>query len=578
MGWMLGLAGNYSENELQKLKSILPLPLHSFKSDKIYLAAGGIPETCLSSISENNTSGWIACGVGIKYENGSASLMYKNDWDSELTNQNFSQYNLNGHFAAARWNENKLELFTDQLGIRNIYLTKLNDCVVFSTRLEWLSKLSKNISIDWEEVGACWFLLNQISKKSILKNVERMSQGGKVLVNLNPLAFQIKNRPWHPDLVPSLPPDKDFISTLRDFTLCALNNDRKLSLALSGGIDSRILLSFLISSKSNNWCLHSFNLADHPDTKVAKEISEKLNVEHFFWKPSIPPVKESVSEMIEYIGETMLTSPASKFLNLVFYSTLYNQNKVVIDGGYGEIARRRYLVNLLFKGRDAIYKNDSKKIILLLKYNRSDIFKDDYVKLMQSGMQKQMDEIFHTMPPVKNFGIKNWLNLFAIRTRVVYFAVEQARSDSILLNYMPFIQPSFLKKVFETSVKGRSNNKLFYKIIKDFSPSLSLVPLVKGGATYPFGLGNESTSILIKLKSRLGFYYRDNLLIQFLETLSEYIQDTINSGDVASCEYYDKKKVKDMIEGFYRKKNPALANEIDWWFTFDTWRRIIEKP
>ncbi|MDO8550076.1 MAG: asparagine synthase-related protein, partial [Ignavibacteria bacterium] len=495
----------------------------------------------------------------------------------ELTNQTFSQYILNGHFAAARWNKNKLELFTDQLGIRNIYLTNLNDCIAFSTRLDWLSKLNKKITIDWEEVGACWFLLNQISQKSILKNVERMSQRGKALINLNPLSYQIKNQPWHPNLIPSLSEDKDFISILRDFTLCGLNNDKKISLALSGGLDSRILLALLISSKSKNWFLHSINFPDHPDTKAAKVIAKELNVEHFFWEPLIPPADKIISLLTEYVGETILTTPASKFLLLQFYSTLYNQNKIVIDGGYGEIARRRYLNSLLFKGRNAIYNSKYGKIISLLKYSRSNIFKDDYVQLMQVRMQKQMDEIFHTMPMVKSFGVENWLDLFAIRTRLVHFSVEQSRSDSQLVNFMPFVQPSFLKKLFETKVKDRNNSKLFYKIIKNFSPSLSQIPLVKGGTTYPFGLGSIPSSILIKLKNKLGFYYKDNLVIQFLETLSEYIQDTANSGDVTSCEYYDQKKVKDLVEGFYRKKNLALANEIDWWLTFEIWRRIIER-
>ncbi len=576
MGWILGLAGNYSETELQKLKSIHPSPLHSFNSENFYITAGGIPETCFGSIPENDSSGWITSGVGIKYENGNASLMNKIDWDSELTNQNFSQHKLNGHFAATRWNNNKLELFTDQLGIRNIYLTKLNGCIAFSTRFDWILKLNKNILIDWEKFGGRWLLLNPVYNKSFLKNVEIIEQGGKAVIRFNPLSYEIKNQQWHPDLVPSLIEDKDFISILRDFTLCGLNNDKKISLALSGGLDSRILLALLISSKSKTWSLHSFYFADHPDTKAAKEISKELNVEHFFCEPSIPPIDKIIPLLTEYAGETILTSPASKFLLLQFYSTLYKQNKIVIDGGYGEIARRRYLNSLLFKGRDAIYKNDSKKIISLLRYNRSNIFKDDYVKLMQSCMEQQMDEVFHTMPEIKNFGIENWLDLFAVRTRLVHFAVEQSRSDSQLVNYMPFIQPSFLKKLFETSVKKRNNSRLFYKIIKEFSPFLSHIPLVKGSITYPFGLGNVNSSLWIKLKGRLGFYYKDGFVVKFLESLSEYIQDTISSKDFTSCEYYDQNKVKDLVEGFYRKKNLALASEVDWFLIFEIWRRTIQ--
>jgi hypothetical protein len=186
-----------------------------------------------------------------------------------------------------------------------------------------------------------------------------------------------------------------------------------------------------------------------------------------------------------------------------------------------------------------------------------------------------MKEVFLTMPAVKDIGIEHWLDLFMIRIHLVKTAVEQSRSDRMLVNYMPSVQPSVLKKVFELPVKER-NNKLFYKIIKDFSPSLSKIPLVKGDVTYPFGLGNLSSSLLVKLKSKLRLGYKDDLLIRFLGTLSEYAQETIISQDFISCEYYDHNKIRNMVEEFYREKNLALANDVNWWLTFELWRKTIQ--
>ena len=373
MGWLLGFLGNYSNDVLEKLKSIHPQPLHSFTSDKVYITAGGIPETCRCSIQKDNSSGWIACGVGIKYESGVASLMNNDDWNLELTKKEFSQYNLNGHFAVAKWNDNNLELFTDQLGVRNIYLTKLNDCFVFSTRLDWISKLNKNISIDWEELGARWFLVNQLSDKSILKNVARINQGGKAVFSFNPVAVQVTNRAWHPDLVPSKD-EKGLSSTLTDFTLCELKSDRKLSLGLSGGFDSRTLLALLLSSKSKNWSLHSLNSQEDPDRKIAERISKELNIDHFFWEYSLPPVDKTLDLLQDFLGQTMLTVPASAFLNTQFYKLLYNQNKIVIDGSWGEIVRRRLFVGLQLRGGKAIYNNDYAGLIPILAKRSSNIF------------------------------------------------------------------------------------------------------------------------------------------------------------------------------------------------------------
>jgi len=575
MGWMIGLFGNFSNKEIKKIKSIYPSPLHSFQTNKIFIASGGIPETCLTQKANDNSSIRIVCGIGIKYENNESSLMDKSDWNSELEKKDFSQFNLNGHFAIARLSENQLELFTDQLGVRNIYLTKLNDCIAFSTRLDWISKLDENISIDWEEFGARWLLVNQLSGKSILKSVERMSQGSKAIFKTDPVSVKISNSAWHPDFVQTTE-NKNLDTILKDFTLCGVNTTRKLSLALSGGLDSRILLALLLSSNSRNYCLHSINNPNDPDRKIAARISEELNVEHFFWEQFIPSVDKSVSMINEFIGQTMLAVPASALLNTQFYSLLYNQNKIVIDGSWGEIARRRLFVSLQLKGCKAIYENDYAKLIPLLLSRRPEFFNKEYLQVMNDSLENHIENFCKAMPSVSDFGIGNWLDLFALRTRLPNSsAPEQARSDSEFINYMPFIQPTFLKKIFETQVKERNNNKIFYKIINDSYPALSRFPLVKDGVIYPFWLKTIPAAFLTKLKQKFGFVYKDTLVIRFLETLSEYIQDTFNSTETSSCDYYDHNKVKKILNEFYQKKDYNFAGHVNWLLSFETWRRTI---
>ncbi|RPI70059.1 MAG: hypothetical protein EHM47_12825 [Ignavibacteriales bacterium] len=257
-----------------------------------------------------------------------------------------------------------------------------------------------------------------------------------------------------------------------------------------------------------------------------------------------------------------------------FYSALHNQNKIVIDGTYGELARRRFLNNILLKGRGAVFNRDYEKIISLLRANRPQIFREDYVRQMKKGVRYLVEEAFNTLPPAKEYGIKNWLELFMIRNHLVTTTAEQARSDKMLINYMPFIQPSLLKIIFQTPA-GKRNNNLFYKIIKQLSPELSKIPLVKGDVIYPFGLGTLSTSVYIRLKGRTKTGYKDNLQYDFLNSLEEYVQDTINSGDFLSCDYYDHQEIKNIVNGYYTNKNLSLANDLDWWLTFDIWRKNL---
>jgi hypothetical protein len=87
-------------------------------------------------------------------------------------------------------------------------------------------------------------------------------------------------------------------------------------------------------------------------------------------------------------------------------------------------------------------------------------------------------------------------------------------------------------------------------MIKELYYPLSNYPLVKGDKTYPFGLGNLSTSLLVRIKGKLGYGYKDDLTIRFLNSLAEYIQDTINSQDFLSRDYYDQNKIKNIVNGF----------------------------
>ena len=575
MGWILGTFGNFSNKVLQNLKSIHSQPLHFFTSDKIYIAAGGIPETCRCSTQKDNSSGWVACGVGIKYENGIASLMNNDDWNRELSKKDFSQFHLNGHFAAAKWDKNKLELFTDQLGMRNIYVTKLDDCFAFSTRLDWILKLNKNISIEWEELGARWFLVNQLSDKSILKNVERINQGGKAVISLNHLSVQVINKPWHPDLVQTQK-DKDLVSTLTDFTFCGLNGERKLSLGLSGGFDSRTLLALLLSSKSTNWSLHSFNSRKDPDRNIAEKISKKLNIKHFFWEYNLPPVDTILTQLKDFLGQTMLSVPASAFLNTQFYPLFYNQNKIVIDGANGEITRRRFFVGLQLRGEKTIYNKEYAELLPLLQNRRPTLFSNDYLSLLKKDLKKHIIDFCLTMPPAKEMGIDNWIDLFTIRTRLPNSsAPEQARSDSELINYMPFIQPAFLKKVFETPASERKNSKIFHKIINDISPVLKHFPLVKDGVIYPYRFGTVPASVYMMIKRKLGFVYHDNMVENFLKHLSDFIQDTVHSSEVKSSGIYDYRRLVDITDSYYHKGNTDYTHDINWWLSFEIWRQTV---
>lgn len=575
MGWLLGVFGNYNDVDVDSWKKLYHSPLNTIKNKDLYIVFGGLPETCLNSNPtppSDSKRGWLACGVGIKTMGSQASYMSQADWATELSSDSFDPNTLDGHFAIVKWGGGGLKLFTDQLGLRNIYLSKKQDYCIFSTRLDWVARCTGSKEMDLKEFGSRWLMINQLSNNSFIKNVERLGQGGCATLSLG--SCEIRNNLWHPTNANIS--DESASSLLQEYTVFGLRDSNHISLALSGGLDSRVLLSLLLKSSFDNWSVHSFNLNTHPDRQIAVKIAKKENVKQLLIDQHFPSPDKCIALLKEYIGQTMLAAPASGFLDLQFYSFLHNQGKKVIDGGSGEIARRRYLNALLLRGKRFLLNKDISKIIPLLRVYRAPIFNKESHHLMMAGIEEQLNNHFKTLPEVSEKNLENWLDLFAIRTRFPNFAgPEQSRSDSELVNHMPFIQPTFLRKIFHTPVRERKNGKMFRKIIKDNYPKLTRYPLVKDGVIYPYCFSTIPASIWTKVKRLLGRNYKDTQIELFLDQLSEYILDTVHSEGVKNYPLYDYPKLLQLVNAFYRG-DKAVVDELNWWLAFDVWRQLLE--
>ncbi|MBI3005362.1 MAG: hypothetical protein HYY49_08085 [Ignavibacteriales bacterium] len=92
---------------------------------------------------------------------------------------------------------------------------------------------------------------------------------------------------------------------------------------------------------------------------------------------------------------------------------------------------------------------------------------------MTMGVTQQIQAVWDTMPSLKDISPENFLDLLAVRTRVPNWGgLDQSRLDAQVVNYMPFVQPSFLELVFSLTTNIRANGLLFRQTIKKLKPSL----------------------------------------------------------------------------------------------------------
>jgi hypothetical protein len=576
MGWIFGAFGPKNRELFARFAISQHPDARVVTRENLSLAVGGIHETALLQTTADVSKGFCVCGIGISDSDKRPRIMDQDAWVKFLASRAGEIANLDGHWVIASWEADRIEFRTDQLGLRNLYLSQDDSSCVFSTRVDWVAQTSGRMELDWAEVSQQCFLVNQISQGSFLRNTTRLAQAGYATSMLSSAEVRSAAGMWEPNGNTTGPSRPVLTDSLRSFTLCGLDTQFTLSLALSGGFDSRVLLAILLTQPRSGWGLHVFGEPQHPDRVVAERISQRLGISARVVESPIPEADVLLQMMSEYAGQSWLCGPASNAARLSFYSPLHAAGIIVIDGGAGELARRRYMNSVVVKGRHAILQGRWRQLVDLLQSPKANIFHVDFRTAVQPAMVDRVCAEFGSMPPAQEIGVENWVDLLTMRSRFPnIIGQEQSRSDALAVNYMPFAQPSFLRAVFRTPIKERKNGKCFRKAIKQSAPILSKYPLVKGTTTYPFFLGTLAASAWTRIGERRGSKFCSNWDESVLFRIKEFIQDEINSVDFRNCEFYNHAYIRSAVAGLFSKANMDHLPVVDWWLCFHLWKQAI---
>ncbi|MCB9258259.1 MAG: hypothetical protein H6612_02815 [Ignavibacteriales bacterium] len=567
MSWIIGCFGNKIEKYSSAFQKLDLNSTYNFQNNNYIIKAGGINETiCSGKINDNNN--FVVAGLGISNKQEKLKFFTVEDWCKVLQSNKFDPKHLNGHFVIIQFSSEKIAFQSDALGMRDLYYYVDGQNILFSTRTDLLVLIKKNNKLNISNFASNWMLNFQLNFNSIFDDIDRIGPGGFLTFANGEL--EKHNLLWEPNInAKNL--SCTFEDELKRFILFPLETN-KMSLALSGGLDSRLLFSIL-NSQELEWTAHSFGEKLHPDVELANKIAENFNIRINNYSFDINLIEDAISKLDAFFSQSPPIIPAYEVLNIYLNREVYNQNKIIIDGCCGEIFRRQYLLGLAVKGKNELINFNSTELFKYFTGFKVDIFKDEVNYEMQNFCLKDISTIKNIMPKVTEENINDWLDLFSIIYKIPnIFSPLQAFADSISVDYIPFVQKDILELNFGISVNQRKNGKLFKEIIKRNSKELSNFPLVKNNVKYPFYFGSIAQRFVLKINNKFGKIYNSRIDQQLLFLLKDYIYDQINSNDFNNFEYYDKQKIKYLVDQFYNG-NFSLAFKLNWFLSFEMWRK-----
>jgi len=567
MSWIFGFYSKRSNID-KSIKYCHPNPIAVISEPNYYLSIGGNKNTSYIE-TERPDSKFLICGFAISED--AAKIVSKNDWNQILNGSPNELNSLNGHFCGIFIKNNSLNLFTDKLGLREFHIYETNIGWYFSTRLDWLLKLNR-FEMNFGEFGSRWLLINQLSNQSIVKSIYRLNCGEKIIFNNNQSVVESIN--WVPSKGKSIT-DEEYKSKLKNLILTGFKRSSKISLSLSGGMDSRVILSFLLNANHTNWDCHTFLTDSKMDLRIAERIAKDLEVKHKVYSLDELSTSAIIDNLFEYIGITYLTESGFTSQKLTHYK-FFSEDELIIDGGFGEIWRREFLTRLFFYGKKDLENENHPSTVKYLLNNRADIFTENYSGLMMNGCIEQIDHISRSLPSINEIGIGNWLDLFSLKTRLVnYYAQEQSRIDNYVMSYMPFIQPSLIKDLLNVPITKRKNSRLFKNIIQSNSGRLSKYSLAKGNMSYPFYFTPLLKRVYSILYGKFVGNKAKNELDLYLLTIKDFVFDSILSTSAKNYAPYNYPRILKGIESYY-KGDTSNNTFVDWFISFEIFRQILE--
>ena len=532
------------------------------KLDNLLLFVGGNSNTSYLNLKSDTLFAYV--GVLLKKQNDSIKIIHNSNNTDLLIDYN----EFDGHYVLVSYSKGVLKISNDKFGLRELYYYELNDYFIFSTRLDLLIPYVSDNSINYNSFGSLWLTNFQLSNKSIFDKISRLGPSGRIICDQDNITIN-NNKFIKSEIDES---KQEIQKELSSF--CQPNglNDKPISLALSGGIDSRLIMAELLKFEQKFSC-HTFINEDDKDLEIAQILCEKYNVELTLLareKVSLEFIEKKILNLYTHISPNI---PITQLLDFVFYGDSYLSDKLILDGGFGGFYRRQYLNKIYLKGHSIFNINKSDKVEALFFAPKPSIFNDDISSQMSAGLSLDISNLIESFnTPQTKEELAEILDLISIQYMLpAVYSSGQITLDQNYISYMPLTQERLINLSMNIPQKDRKDSVFIKKLIKDSHKGLEKVFLVNNNIKYPYWLNYKVDMVKLIINRKLlkkDNYSRYDVYLNSRDK----IFDILNSSDFRNNPLFNQKTIHNHVEQFF-KGNYSLGNYLDWFLTFYYWSK-----
>ena len=277
-------------------------------------------------------------------------------------------------------NNNWLFAYVDRIRTYPLFYTINNDMLLISDSAAWIKeklinvKLSRTSALEFYQSGFV------IGKHTLYKKIKTLEAGTCLIAERKNNKWQIQIKEYcqyfinQPDKKTSLDILSKRLHSKLEFiftNLIANNKNKTFVIPLSGGLDSRLIVSWLHRLNYKNVICYSFGTPGNKDCRKAKNIADKLNYKWFFVNLSRKEwlrayYSKSYKEyQSHYSGYCSLLS--SQEFPAFYYMVRHKylpENSIVIPGHTGDFISGGHIPNNIFQlpiGKDTVVNYILKK-------------------------------------------------------------------------------------------------------------------------------------------------------------------------------------------------------------------------